>query len=198
MLLDLFIAGSLLFSQCGAGVHPDTLNAIIKVESNYNQLAIYDNTTGASYRPQSKEQAIYLTGIFLSSGHSIDIGLMQINSQHLAKLNIDYKDLFDPCYNVAVGTKILSGFYREHARGNPTDQPDMILLKALSSYNTGSPRKGTRYVNKILKAAGKSINRPIAGEYTKADTNSISFFKEKLIAVRTERTEPTDEVRKAR
>ena len=149
MLLNLFIAGSLLFSQCGAGVHPDTLNAIIKVESNYNQLAIYDNTTGASYRPQSKEQAIYLTEIFLSSGHSIDIGLMQINSQHLAKLNIDYKDLFDPCYNVAIGTKILSGFYREHARGNPTDQPDMILLKALSSYTTGSPHKGKRYVNKI-------------------------------------------------
>lgn len=198
MLLDLFIAGSLLFSQCGAGVHPDTLNAIIKVESNYNQLAIYDNTTGASYRPQSKEQAIYLTGNFLSSGHSIDIGLMQINSQHLAKLNIDYKDLFDPCYNIAIGTKILSSFYREHARGNPTDQPDMTLLKALSSYNTGNPRKGKRYVNKILKAAGKSINISIAGEYTKADTNSISFFKEKLIAVRTERTEPTDEVRKAR
>ena len=198
MLLNLFIAGSLLFSQCGAGVHPDTLNAIIKVESNYNQLAIYDNTTGASYRPQSKEQAIYLTGIFLSSGHSIDIGLMQINSQHLAKLNIDYKDLFDPCYNVAVGTKILSGFYREHARGNPTDQPDMTLLKALSSYNTGSPRKGKRYVNKILKVAGKSINMPLAEEYTKADTSRNSFFKEKLIAVRTERTEPTDEVRKAR
>ena len=198
MLLDLFIAGSLFFSQCGPGVHPDTLNAIIKVESNYNQLAIYDNTTGASYRPQSKEQAIYLTEIFLSSGHSIDIGLMQINSQHLAKLNIDYKDLFDPCYNVAIGTKILSGFYREYARSNPMDQPDMILLKALSSYNTGSPHKGKRYVNKILKAAGKSINIPIAEEYTKADTNRNSFFKEKLIAVRTERTEPTDEVRKVR
>jgi type IV secretion system protein VirB1 len=198
MLLNILIAGSLLLSKCGGGVHPDTLNAIIEVESNHNTLAIYDNTTRTSYRPLSKEQAIYFTEILLSASHSIDIGLMQINSQHLSKLNINYKNLFDPCYNVAIGTKILTDFYREHARNNPSDKPDMTLLKALSSYNTGSPHKGKKYVQKILKAAIKSTAIPIAEEDAKIDTKSISFFKKGRAGEGTERTKPTDEVRKAR
>ena len=198
MLLNILIAGSLLLSKCGGGVHPDTLNAIIEVESNHNTLAIYDNTTGTSYRPLSKEQAIYFTEILLSAGHSIDIGLMQINSLHLKRLNINYKNLFDPCYNVGIGTKILTDFYREHASKNPSDKPDVTLLKALSSYNTGSPHKGKKYVQKILKAAGKSTKVSIAEEYANKEPNSISFFKEERALNGTKGTEPTDEVRTAR
>lgn len=164
MFLNFLLIGSMLLSQCGAGVHPDTLNAIIKVESNYNELAINDNSTGISHRPKSKEEAIELTKYFYSVGHSLDVGLMQINSLHFNESGIDYTMLFDPCYNISIGTNILKSFYKDHSLNNPTDPPEITLLKALSSYNTGRPHKGKKYVNKILKAAGSSSKISIIEE----------------------------------
>ena len=164
MFLNFLLIGSMLLSQCGTGVHPDTLNAIITVESNYNELAINDNSTGMSHHPKSKEEAIELTKYLYSIGHSLDVGLMQINSLHFNEPGIDYTMLFDPCYNVSIGTNILKSFYKDHSLNNPTDQPEITLLKALSSYNTGSPHKGKKYVNKILKAAGSSSKIPIIEE----------------------------------
>jgi type IV secretion system protein VirB1 len=199
VLLNYFLISSLLVAQCGAGVHPDTLNAIIKVESNYNALAINDNTTGICIKPTSKEQAVSLTNYLLSEGHSLDVGLMQINSQHFSEPGVDYMRLFDPDYNISTGSKILARFYREHAMENPNDKPEITLLKALSSYNTGSPYKGKNYVNKILKAAGASCRIPIveqqpniavyrhAGNQNQGQNSgrtSIAFFKKQEAAGR--------------
>ena len=164
MFLNVLLVGSMLLSQCGAGVHPDTLNAIIKVESNYNELAINDNSTGRSHHPRSKEEAIDLTKYLYSAGHSLDVGLMQINSLHFNRPGIDYTMLFDPCYNVSVGAKILKSFYKDHSLKTPADEPDTTLLKALSSYNTGNPYKGKKYVGKILKAVGTIGHIPIMEE----------------------------------
>jgi len=199
MLLNCFLISSLLVARCGAGVHPDTLNAIIKVESNYNALAINDNTTGMCIKPTSKEQAVSLINYLLSEGHSLDVGLMQINSRHFSEPGVDYMRLFDPDYNISTGSNILARFYREHAMENPNDKPEITLLKALSSYNTGSPYKGKNYVNKILKAAGASSQIPIVEKqptiavYRRAGNqnqrqnpgrNSISFFKKQEAAGR--------------
>ena len=197
MFLNCFLISFLLVAQCGAWVHPDTLNAIIKVESNYNALAINDNTTGICIKPTSKEQAVSLTNYLLSEGHSLDVGLMQINSQHFSEPDVNYLRLFDPDYNISTGSKILARFYREHAIKNPDDTPEITLLKALSSYNTGRPYKGKNYVNKILKAAGASSRISIveqqpniavyrrAGNQNQGQTparTSICFFKKQETA----------------
>jgi type IV secretion system protein VirB1 len=80
----------------------------------------------------------------------VDLGLMQINSIHLAPMHLELADLFDPCGNVRIGTTILADFYRRHR----TIDPPLSLFKALSAYNTGRAWKGAGYVNKILAAAG--------------------------------------------
>jgi type IV secretion system protein VirB1 len=211
MFLNILFVGSMFLSQCGAGVHPDTLNAIIKVESNYNELAINDNSTGRSHHPRSKEEAIDLTKYLYSAGHSLDVGLMQINSLHFNRPGIDYTMLFDPCYNVSVGAKILKSFYRDHSLKTPADEPETTLLKALSSYNTGSPYKGKKYVGKILKVVGAIDQIPIIEEkpnisvyypgrsnavgHPSRHTNSIVFFV-KNDAPSREETGELDDVRK--
>jgi len=162
-MTTLLLAGLLtlapLCATCGSDVHPATIQAIIEVESGGNPLAILDNATGKSYKPKDRTQAIRIAADLLAQGHSLDMGLMQINSQHLKKRKIDYRQLFDPCINIRAGTKILAEFYSIHTRNHPQDPPDLILLKSLSSYNTGTPYRGSKYVSKILRKAKYADNQ---------------------------------------
>lgn len=148
-----------LCRSCGPGVDPRTTQAIIKVESGGNPYVINDNTGKRSYKLRSKEEAGWYAYYLLRQGRSIDMGLMQINSIHLEGMKINYYDLFDPCYNISIGTRVLSDFYRSTYR--PGDSPDQNLLKALSAYNTGNAYAGAGYVNKILAAAGSSTRVPV-------------------------------------
>jgi type IV secretion system protein VirB1 len=160
---------SSLYGTCGPEVHPATTQAIVEVESSGNPLAIHDNDTGTSYSPSTRVQAVEIASRLLARRHSIDIGLMQINSWHLRKRKIDFDGLFDPCFNIRTGTEILAAFYRTHRQKSPSDPPDLTLLKSLSSYNTGTPYKGTHYVTKILKKARKINHTP-----TITDTRLVS------------------------
>jgi type IV secretion system protein VirB1 len=175
------LALSSLCIQCGPDVHPATTQAIIEVESAGNPLAIHDNETGKSYSPATPDKAAAIAAHLLAQGHSLDMGLMQINSQHLKKKSINYARLFDPCFNIQTGTRILADFYRHHSRNNPKDPPDLILLKSLSSYNTGTPYQGKHYVNKILKRAGFKTDAAMLAAHTEVKPgrkqNTITFFR---------------------
>jgi len=59
------------------------------------------------------------------------MGLMQINSQHLRKKDLDLESLFEPCYNIKTGTKILADFYSHHKRKQPTRTGRYYSLKSL-------------------------------------------------------------------
>jgi len=173
-----------LYATCGPDVHPATIRAIIKVESAGNPLAILDNATGKSYKPKDRSQAVQIAADLLAQGHSLDMGLMQINSQHLNKRGIDYRQLFDPCFNISAGTAILSEFYQRHSRNNPNAPPDLILLKSLSSYNTGSPYRGRKYVSRILQKArgtGAQPGQPILAQSGNTPANrsirNVAFFR---------------------
>jgi len=137
-------------SQCGPAVAPSTTRAIIEVESGGNPLAIGDNNLRKSFAPKTKREAVSLATQLINRRHSVDLGLMQINSMHLAPRNLSPEEIFDPCRNVKVGTEILFEFYKQNQAGGPA----YALFKALSAYNTGQAWKGAGYVNRILAAAG--------------------------------------------
>lgn len=170
---------SSLCVQCGPEVNPVTTQAIIEIESRGDPLAIHDNHTGKSYNPPNTESALKIASRLLKLGHSLDLGLMQINSAHLKK-GIDLVRLFDPCFNIGTGTKILAEFYRKHARKSPQDPADLTLLKALSSYNAGTPYRGKRYVNRILKRSGFNAEdtAPAApAGFAKIPQSTVAFFR---------------------
>ncbi|NVN91827.1 MAG: lytic transglycosylase domain-containing protein [Desulfuromonadales bacterium] len=150
MITGLLLISSLC-TQCGPAVSPATTQAIIKVESGGKPYVINDNTTRKSFSPTSKTEAIHIASELLSQGHSLDLGIMQINSTHLQKMNLTLDELFDPCRNINIGTNLLAEAYR---RNNNGESGSTVLFKALSAYNTGSAWRGPDYINRILKAAG--------------------------------------------
>jgi len=147
-----------IIQQCASDVAPSTMAAIIKVESAGDPWAIGDNTTRSrvSPSPKSADEAARVALELLRQGHSLDLGLSQINSNNLKAYGVSVREIFDPCTNVSVGSAILSKFYlKSVAQYGPGETS---LYHALSAYNTGSFYKGPSYVARILKAAGSNAS----------------------------------------
>lgn len=114
-------------------VDPLLLKAIAKVESSMNPKAINRNSNG-----------------------TFDIGMMQINSIHLPRLEskgINKKRLInEPCLSVYVGAEILSGFIKQFGYN----------WKAVGAYNAGAKhsRESLRqnYAKKVWREYAKLIS----------------------------------------
>ncbi|MDN0082358.1 lytic transglycosylase domain-containing protein [Crenobacter sp. SG2305] len=128
------------WQEAGAryGVEPWLLYAIAKKESHMNPGAYGRNADG-----------------------SYDIGLMQINSNHLPKLaqyGITEASLLDPCTNINVGAWLLSwNFYRN---GKNTF--------SLGAYNAGTRRsdrqeeRRQKYANDVLAIYEREVGKAMA------------------------------------
>lgn len=133
-------------------VAPETIATFAKVESGLNPYAIYDNTARKSYRPGSALEAAALAKSLLEKDHSIDTGLMQINSANFGWLDLNHVTAFDPERSVRAGAMVLEEAYRRCTGQGLSDNP----LRCMASiYNTGNHRRGeiNGYVGKIYKAA---------------------------------------------
>lgn len=97
------------------------LKAIAKIETNFNEYAIHFNTN-----------------------HTYDIGIMQINSSWLTKLNkvgINQADLLDGCKNIQIGAWILAINIKQHG----------FTTKAIGAYNSQSKVNQEIYARKVLR-----------------------------------------------
>jgi type IV secretion system protein VirB1 len=128
---------------CASQIAPETMLAIARVESQLSPLAIHDNTSGDSYRPQDRNEAIALAKALLAAGHSVDLGLMQVTSGNFNWLDLTLEDAFDPCQSMRAAARVLT---------------------SLSAYNTGLPRAGLAngYVRRVLNAHANRDSVPPA------------------------------------
>lgn len=141
-----------LVPHCAAMVHPDTIEAIIRQESAYYPYALSINHPASeaqrfgyhnslyqlARQPATRREAIAWTKWFLKHGHTVSIGLMQVNTEVAATLGIhDPTALFNPCVNLAAGAAILQDAY--------AGQPHTLrgLANAFAIYNSGSIALGT-------------------------------------------------------
>jgi type IV secretion system protein VirB1 len=133
-------------------VAPETIAAFAQAESNLNPFAIYDNIGRTSYAPETAQEAATIARNLLDQGHSLDIGLMQINSQNFGITGLTADTAFDPAQSVRAGAQILVDAYRWCQERQPASDP----LRCMASvYNTGKPVVGERngYVARIWEAA---------------------------------------------
>jgi len=144
-----------LISSCAPGVGPRTMSSIVAVESGGDPLAIHDNTSGRSYHPGSPDAAARLASTLIGLGHSVDLGLAQINDANLPGLGLSVRSVFEPCTNVRAGAAILSGAYRL-ARAKFGDG-QFALRRAIGAYNTGSLARGDGYIASVVAAAHVDI-----------------------------------------
>jgi len=135
-----------MLEQCAPQIAPVTLAAVVQQESGGNPLALHDNTSGKSYRPASVADAARIARDLIAAGHSVDIGLAQINSKNLPRLGLGVDQVLDSCQNLrAAQTVLIEGWKRS---GD--------LRATLSAYNTGrvdSPA-GMAYGEQVFGKAG--------------------------------------------
>lgn len=142
--------------SCGPSVHPDTLAAVARTESRFHTAAINDNTDGGRYFPGSVEEAVNVaTELITTKRHSVDLGLMQINSTNLPGLGMTIADTFDACKNIRAGARVLVSDYRPELGENAQS----ALLRALSRYNTGHAERGfsNGYVTRVQASAQQIV-----------------------------------------
>src|SRR4051812_19113467 len=97
MSAALSIAAALaLAHQCAPAVAPETIVGIARTESGLYPREIHDNTPRRSYAPETIDAAVALaTGLIHDQGHSVDLGLMQVNSANLAVFNLSISNALD-------------------------------------------------------------------------------------------------------
>jgi type IV secretion system protein VirB1 len=126
---------------CAVNVAPTTLEAVVRVESDGNPLAINVNhLPGPQPRPATLAEAVATAQRYVARGYSVDLGLMQVNSRNLAALDYSIEQVLNPCANVKAGATILTADYAEAVRSHGEGQA--ALQAALSAYNTGSFYRG--------------------------------------------------------
>ena len=144
--------------QCAASIHPSTALDVARVESGFNPYAIAEiipkarKTSGGnpviSHLPASRAEAERIIRRLAVQDRRYSVGLMQITSTNFRHYSVTATDLLDPCTNLSVFERILSGCYR---RGGS-------LKRALSCYYSGNFRtgqqpeaafSGTSYVQRI-------------------------------------------------
>ena len=143
--------------SCAPGVELPTLRAVAAVESHFNPLAVRDNTAHESLIPQTLPAAATLARTRVKMGHSVDIGLMQINSDNLASLGMSVEDALDECRSLAAGGRILRSAL---AAGSSESERQAAIMIALSRYNTGRALAGVvnGYASQVIAAQHGSLS----------------------------------------
>lgn len=150
MLLAAALAAQI--ERCAPQVAPATMAAIVRVESGGDPLAIHDNTARRSYHPHDRADAEAIARVLLAAGHSVDLGIAQINDANLKAQELNVHTVFDACTNLAAGARILSLDYALAARRYGLGH--VALRHAIGMYNTGRLDAGSGYVRSVLLAAG--------------------------------------------
>lgn len=146
-----------LFTQlavtCAPHVAVETLASVARTESGFDAFAMHDNTTGRTFHPATREEAIALaTELIAVDRHSVDLGIMQINSLNFPSLGMTVTDAFDPCGSMAGADRVLVQGYVPPVAGSDQQQ---ALQQTLSRYNTGDPARGVAngYVRRVQASA---------------------------------------------
>jgi type IV secretion system protein VirB1 len=88
----------------------------------------------------------------IAAGHSVDVGIMQINSKNFGALGLTLDAALDPCRSIAAAATLLVGNF---AGGDSYEAEQAALRVAISKYNTGDAQRGfdNGYVRKVEMAA---------------------------------------------
>lgn len=143
---------------CAPMVAPNTMMAVIHVESRGNPWAIGNPSRPLARQPTNYQDAVFLSKKYIELGHNIDMGLAQVNAKTARRLGVSVEQLFDPCMNLSVAGVVLQDNYiRATKRYGPGQQ---ALLAAISTYNTGSMTRGwsNGYVRRIVGAATRTLS----------------------------------------
>ena len=147
-----------LLKRCAPKVSPVTMAALVAQESGGDPYALDDDSTHIVYHPVSYAGAARLAVQLISAGHSVDLGLAQVNSGWLAPLRLTAAEVLEPCENLRAGSLILLRAWRAAGAGPRAGR----LARALAIYHSGNPRSfaGRQYAAETYRHAGVNVIVP--------------------------------------
>lgn len=151
------IATFLAFAlACAPQVHPDTLRAIVSVESSFNPHAIGVVGGRLIRQPRSGAEAEATTAALDAGGWGYSVGLGQINVANFRRLGLTRRTALDPCSNLAAAQTVLDECYGRTSASSPAQ---LRLRGALSCYYSGAVT-GLRdgYVQRVVAAARSQLS----------------------------------------
>jgi len=145
----------LLFKRCAPSVAPETMAAVVRVESAANPYAIGVVGGRLERQPHSLEEAVITAEALERAGWNFSVGLAQVNRFNLARFGLTYRTAFEPCANLRAGSKLLEECYLRAVASQSRD----ALGDAVSCYYSGNFERGHRqepdgspsYVSLVLK-----------------------------------------------
>lgn len=142
-----------LIALCAPTVARTTMEEVIRAESGGDPLALNINGYGRVVL-KSKPEAIAQAEIAIAYGYTVDVGLMQVNSQNFVRFHITLRQAFETCTNLRVGAAVLNENYTHAAAKWGPGQ--IALQHALSAYNTGDFNRGfgNGYVARYYRRRG--------------------------------------------
>lgn len=154
-----------LIVACGIVRRVASLEAVVRVESGGNPLALAVNGAVELVRPpRDLADAAAMARWLAAHGYSFDAGLGQVNSANLARLGLDTTSVFEPCANLRAASRVLEECHARALRRWADDE--RALAAALSCYNTGHLTRGftNGYVAAVRAAArARAPQRPASG-----------------------------------
>ena len=148
ILLDVVTPVLHLAVACGPAVDPALTRAIIQVESRGAPYAIGNNTLRQSVALATATEAAALATQWWQQQHSLDLGLMQVNSAWLTRYGVSVRELFDPCTNIRIGTAIYAANIQHCQQVYPGLDTTTC---ALSFYHRGHPTAATAYATAVMR-----------------------------------------------
>lgn len=149
-----------LAAQCAPAVAPHTIAAIVDAESaNYTYAINVNGVAKQPRRPRNEAEAIAQARAYVVRGHSVDLGLGQINSRNMRRLGLTWDTVFKQCVNIEAAGRVLLTNFRSVKAGR---SPQQALRVALSMYNTGDQARGFRngYVARVERAGRRVSGKP--------------------------------------
>ncbi|EMP3151382.1 lytic transglycosylase domain-containing protein [Salmonella enterica] len=149
-----------LAEQCAPTVAPQTLQAVVGVESTFNPYAIGVVGGRLARQPTNRDEAVATAKALEAAGWNFSVGVGQVNRYNLPKYDLTYEQAFEPCANLRVGSKILEDCFVRAKAQFPDDQA--ALHASFSCYYSGNFKRGfipdkpgqPSYVQKVLAQAG--------------------------------------------
>lgn len=186
---ETFVAGvspelTSMITRCSPSVHPETMAALISTESQGHVFAIAD--AGPKHLPWSKRKFLvrsyYLKSLdsavakaneLIVNGHTVSLGLTQVNDRNLAALGLSVREVFDTCTNLGAGGKIFTDFYLKAVK--EFGPGPKALRAALSGYNSGNWVRGEKdgYVDLVFNQRGKPLRLKV-GETSGRSSSMVS------------------------
>lgn len=157
-----------LLERCAPDVHPETMAAVMRAESGGHQFAVAD--AGLKALPWSKRKAMVRSYYFgtvaeaatkarglIAAGHTVSLGVAQLNDRQLPALGLTIEAAFEPCTNLWGGNRILAGCYERAVR--QLGAGPRALRAALSCYNSGDFERGDKdgYVARVVHQVGRGL-----------------------------------------